>query len=605
MADCTGCCGTGSGNFPQPGDPSTTTILRAVVILGGILLTWDYPGLNPHAVAHFHLYRSTSADPLTAVFLATAAGNSHFDYLGETPTGITYYYWVQVVSVNGTVGELVGPAAATYISEAEWIHGDLIGRVNDTLLSNEVKTELGKIVTLSDDLVAEITNRQFADQSISDALNASISKLDAVDTLLQTEIAERVDGDSALVTQVDLILAKSNDNAAAIITEQVARADADSALASQITTVQAQADNTAAALVTEQTTRADADSALSTQVSTLQTKVTDPSTGLEARAGALESFRSHVENQTGTGFLATSTYIQGLVADIDGNSATIANEQIARADGDSALSSSLNSLSSTVDGHTTTISTHASSIDGLRGKWGVTIDAGGRITGIQLNNGTGGSSFTVHADYFGVTLPGYTGGVPFSVQNVNGSPRVTIHSAWIGDANITNAKIADLAVTNAKIGSAAVTSAKIQDAAITNAKIGSAAVDTLQIAGNAVTVPNGATGGYGSVGASFSQVPYVTLTEYWALAPGAVIVIGTCMFSNNGPIQSAHIRLTQNGAGAGQVGMTMIDGTSGTLTTVAIFYPGTGSHTYALEAKCDSSGMTTGAASIVVLGAKR
>lgn len=79
--------------------------------------------------------------------------------------------------------------------------------------------------------------------------------------------------------------------------------------------------------------------------------------------------------------------------------ALISNEQIARANADSALASSINTVSSTVNGHTTTITQHTESINGMSGKWGVTIDGGGTITGIQLIGGLGSvGSFIINAD---------------------------------------------------------------------------------------------------------------------------------------------------------------------------------------------------------------
>jgi hypothetical protein len=60
-------------------------------------------------------------------------------------------------------------------------------------------------------------------------------------------------------------------------------------------------------------------------------------------------------------------------------------------------------------------------------------------------------------------------------------------AAFIHDAEITNAKIANLAVDSAKLASAAVTTAKIGDAQITTAKIVDANITTAKIANAAIT----------------------------------------------------------------------------------------------------------------------
>lgn len=63
----------------------------------------------------------------------------------------------------------------------------------------------------------------------------------------------------------------------------------------------------------------------------------------------------------------------------------------------------------------------------------------------------------------------------------------SITSAKIADAAIDTAKIADAAITTAKIGGAQITTAKIEDAAITNAKIADAAIDAAKIADASIT----------------------------------------------------------------------------------------------------------------------
>jgi predicted phage tail protein len=101
----TGVCGLGSQNLPAAGDPDLNSpIVTATSGYQGIIVSWTYPTLNPHAVAHVRLYRSTSNDLGTAVLLRTVTGDSHFDRDGLTE-GVGYYYWIRVVSIYGTVGD--------------------------------------------------------------------------------------------------------------------------------------------------------------------------------------------------------------------------------------------------------------------------------------------------------------------------------------------------------------------------------------------------------------------------------------------------------------------------------------------------------------------
>ncbi|NTU49307.1 MAG: hypothetical protein HGA87_00160 [Desulfobulbaceae bacterium] len=78
--------------------------------------------------------------------------------------------------------------------------------------------------------------------------------------------------------------------------------------------------------------------------------------------------------------------------------ARITGEASTRASADSALASSINTLSTTVGGHTTTLTEHASSIDGIEGRWGVSINASGHVTAIQLIGSESSSQFIIDAD---------------------------------------------------------------------------------------------------------------------------------------------------------------------------------------------------------------
>jgi hypothetical protein len=80
-------------------------------------------------------------------------------------------------------------------------------------------------------------------------------------------------------------------------------------------------------------------------------------------------------------------------------------------------------------------------------------------------------------------------------------------STYIASAAISNALIGDAQITTAKIGDGQITSAKIGDAQITSAKIGTAEVGTLKIAGDAVTVPRSATGGFSAAWGPGIAVP--------------------------------------------------------------------------------------------------
>jgi len=232
-------CGTGTGNFPQPGDPDlNNSVLSAAPAFGGIDVAWTYPGLNAYAVAHTILYRSTSSDPDTRVRHRTVTGDYFFDKT-TTDTPVVYYYWIEIVSVNGTVGELIGPASAQARPTVSQTIEMLSSQINEGLLAQSLKDELNRINMLSSDLQGE----QAARLSQYDELQADLASyqndVDGVATLLGDEVSRLDDADTAQISQINTVRAKTEDNSAAITSESQARADGDSALASSIQTLEA------------------------------------------------------------------------------------------------------------------------------------------------------------------------------------------------------------------------------------------------------------------------------------------------------------------------------------------------------------------------------
>jgi hypothetical protein len=160
----------------------------------------------------------------------------------------------------------------------------------------------------------------------------------------------------------------------------------------------------------------------------------------------------------------------------------------------------------------TEATTRATQTGELYAQYTVKVDINGYVSGFGLAStlidDTPYSEFAIVADAFTIapvnTDNEAADGSPFFYRTsstvING---VTIpagaymKSAYIHDASITNAKIANLAVDSAKvadaaiveakIGTAAVTTAKIQDAAITTAKIGTAQIGTAHIIDATIT----------------------------------------------------------------------------------------------------------------------
>lgn len=106
-------------------------------------------------------------------------------------------------------------------------------------------------------------------------------------------------------------------------------------------------------------------------------------------------------------------------ASLGNTQAAVANEIIARTNGDEAIASDVSNLTTTVNGNTSSIGTLVSSVDGIKARWGVVINLNGEVTGlVQLDGSASGSAFTVVADKLMVAYPGINGGDPVPVLTI-------------------------------------------------------------------------------------------------------------------------------------------------------------------------------------------
>jgi len=264
-------CGTGGWTGPRPGDPDNNVILTAAGVLGGINIRWTYPSTNSHAVAHTILYRGSSSDFATAVQHEIVNGTFFFDRIeNETPT--TFYYWIRIVSINGTQADLIGPASATHRPRIAGTVEDLTGLIEQGVLAQSLQQEIDNITQFGADLIAEIQNRIAADDALGALVQQANNGVDSAMTLILNETNQRITADDVFAQQLQILIGTVNDNAAAIYNEQTLRVNEDEALAQQIQYTYAQTlDDIAAAVQVETTARTDADNALASQISTTQT----------------------------------------------------------------------------------------------------------------------------------------------------------------------------------------------------------------------------------------------------------------------------------------------------------------------------------------------
>lgn len=267
-------CGTGVGNFPKPGDPDNNSILTATPAFGGIDVEWTYPTLNPYAVAHTILYRGTSDKVDNAVRHKVVDGTFFYDKT-TTATQVKYYYWIEFVSVNGTVGKKIGPASATARPTVLQVMEMLTGQIDDGVLAQSLKKSIDQIQLNKLGLTQEILDRARSD----DALGASFAQVQAFTektrALLQEEVLARTTQDSAVVQAVNTMYANVDSTIAAIQTDQKAMATKQEALAQSLTTTQTQLSGNIASVQTTMQSKIDTLNGKVTEIGALYTAKVD------------------------------------------------------------------------------------------------------------------------------------------------------------------------------------------------------------------------------------------------------------------------------------------------------------------------------------------
>lgn len=337
-------CGTGGWGGPKPGDPSNNSILSATPAFGGIDLNWSFPTVNPFAVAHTRIFRGIIADFAGATIIVEAAGGSfYFDPLPYD--NVEYFYWIQFVSINGTYGDVIGPASARSKDSIANTIEQLTGKIDASVLAQALKAQIALIPEIDDKLFQEIEDRLAGNVSLSNALAQVQDVSDATLVQVQQEITQRIDANAAMVASINSLFAQTAGNAAAINDEKTVRASKDDALASQISSVSAaMGPAIAAAILTEQTARVNADGALATDVSTLYTRTSNNAAAIITEQTA----RTNADS-------ALSTSVTDLYAKASSNLSAIQSEQTARANADSALASDITVLYTKANGNTAAI----------------------------------------------------------------------------------------------------------------------------------------------------------------------------------------------------------------------------------------------------------
>lgn len=195
-------CGVGGWGGPLPGDPDNNSILSATPAFGGIDVSWTHPATNPGAVAHVILYRGVFSDFNSAIVIATVGGNFFYDK-STSPQLIQYYYWIKIVSVNGTVGALIGPASAIAKPPIASVIEGLTAKIDAGLLAQSLKTEIDKITLNAQAITEERVERIGANNAYTSLLLQVQAGVEDAYGAITQEIVARQDGESVLAAAIN------------------------------------------------------------------------------------------------------------------------------------------------------------------------------------------------------------------------------------------------------------------------------------------------------------------------------------------------------------------------------------------------------------------
>ena len=505
-------CGTGLDEYVPPGDPTLgSSILSARSVWPGIEVSWTYPNINPEGVAHTLLYRSTASNFASAIQIAIVEGGYYFDQ-DPVVDNTKYYYWIKMISVNGTVGPAIGPASAIKNNAVDYVVDELTGQINNSHLNDELNASIDQISDNTSGLSDLKQEQLFGDAVLSamwDDLRTALDEnenaifevrtesIEQDEVLLQTingmtagidgDLAEYgeliqvlVDNDAAQSAKIETLTASmstTNDPngpvinvTAAIATEEAARVYADGENNKDIVAV--------AARVTTLEANTDPDNPDSDYASLQQQMIATTKTANDAAEAAgdasEEAGEASEEAQAAAAAAAAAKAAQEATQD-----EVTQNKKDAQ--------DALTGLSKDFDEDLTEVTEDLGDLrDETYALYTLRLDVNGLVSGFGMYNNGFESSFIVHADTFAVGIPNRGAEednvYPFIIGQVNGKNVIALNAkTLIPDAHITTASIAD----------ANITTAKILDANITSAKIQNAAVDTLKIGGDSVTVPAG------------------------------------------------------------------------------------------------------------------
>ena len=286
--------------------------------------------------------------------------------------------------------------------------------------ASEAYEQEGETVSVRAAVLTEQSARASKEALVARDFSLLTTRVGDTEADILSEQQARINGDGALTTSLNALTTRVGDTEADILSEQQARADGDSALTTSLNALTTRVGDTEADILSEQQARTDGDTALATDFSGLNATFEAQEDTFSLDFGS-ENFQSpgptksaealvlQERSAAASANLAISRDVYSLTARVGDAEGAITAESEARADDIGAVTSSINSLSSRVGDAEATITTYGQSIDGLRARAGVRINANGRVTGWEANDDGDEGNFIVTSDNFEIEPSNPTG----------------------------------------------------------------------------------------------------------------------------------------------------------------------------------------------------
>ncbi len=188
---------------------------------------------------------------------------------------------------------------------------------------------------------------------------------------------------------------------------------------------------------------------------------------------------------------------EGVVASLQNTVASISGEQVATAiqrietmaNDLQAETAARLTLAAKVGENTAAIQTEATvrakETGALKAKYGVRVDAGGRVIGWEANNDGKRGDFDVYTDHFRIYSPDADkNAMPFHYDATSGKLKlnqIEVDGANIKSGSITNAHLSNVQITDSMLQNVTIDGAKIRNASITTSQLGSNSISEVSV----------------------------------------------------------------------------------------------------------------------------